>query len=124
MSNQRILLTFSSMLLLAQGLQAQRQELEAPRELMNLIRAEKFDITLPQVMREHGVDMWIHAKGGDDPLNFEFGDSPGVYIFTDRGGDRIERALFGGRGDTELYDILAPRSDISEFVAERDPLQV
>ena len=39
-------------------------------ELMNQIRLEKFDLVLPEVMRENGVDMWItvNREGFDDPL--------------------------------------------------------
>ena len=70
-------------------------------DLMNQIRREKFDLILPQVMRENGVDMWITVsrEGFDDPLTEDFGKgyvlSYGYYVFTDRGGDRIERAALG-----------------------------
>ncbi len=97
MSKARNALTFLCMLFVAQGLHAQRQELEAFPALMNLIRGEKFDVILPQVMEDNGIDMWIHVIRGEDPLNFEFGDNSGIYIFTDRGEARIERAVLGGR---------------------------
>ena len=70
-------------------------------ERMNQIRQEKFDLVLPEVMRENNVDMWItvNREGFDDPLTEDFGKgyvgSYGYYIFTDRGGDRIERAALG-----------------------------
>ena len=124
MNKLRILLTFSCMLSLPQSLRAQFPEPEASRELMHLIRSEKFEVILPQVMRDNQIDMWIHMKRGEDPLNFELGDNPGVYIFTDRGGDRIERAVFGGSGDKELYDIFGAESDIAQFVSERAPKRI
>ena len=39
-------------------------------ERMNQIRIEKFDLVLPEVMRENNVDMWItvNREGFDDPL--------------------------------------------------------
>ncbi len=71
----------------------------------NQIRRDKFDIVLPQVMRERGVDMWIHEMRDAirDPFGAqELGSTSGVFVFTDRGGDRIERAILGRRwGDTQ-----------------------
>ena len=60
----------------------------------NQIRRDKFDVVLPQVMRENGVDMWIHVVREAIPDSFgagELGSTSGVFVFTDRGGDRIER---------------------------------
>ena len=124
MSKARNVLTFLCKLLVAQGLHAQRQELEAFPALMNLIRGEKFDVILPQVMEDNGIDMWIHVIRGEDPLNFEFGDNSGIYIFTDRGEARIERAVLGGQADRELYDVFGPESDLGQFVADRDPISI
>jgi hypothetical protein len=112
------------MLFSVQGLIAQNEEPDADAELMFLIRSEKFDIILPQVMRDNKIDMWIHMKRGEDPLNFELGSNPGVFIFTDRGGNRIERAVLGGRGDRKLYDIFAPESGLPQFVSERNPKRI
>ena len=44
-------------------------------ERMNQIRQEKFDLVLPEVMRENDVDMWItvNREGFDDPLTEDFG---------------------------------------------------
>jgi hypothetical protein len=64
------------------------------------IRREKFDLVLPEVMRGNGVDMWIHVMRETIPDAFgvgEFGSTSGVFVFTDRGGDRIERAVLGRR---------------------------
>jgi len=100
-------------------------------ELMNQIRQEKFDLVLPEVMRENGVDMWItvNREGYEDPLTEDFGKgyvlSYGYYIFTDRGNDRIERAALGiGTYLVEqngAYDILTQDFDLAEFVRERNP---
>jgi len=124
MSKLRNLPALLCVLILPQGLSSQLPEPSASRELMKLIRNEKFEVILPQVMRDNQIDMWIHMKGGEDPLDFELGEVPGAYIFTDRGGDRIERAVFGGRGDEELYDIFGAKTEIAQFVSERDPNRI
>ena len=103
-------------------------------EMLDHIRREKFDLVLPQVMRDHGVDMWIHVirpwtwSGTEqrqlegrglnyssidsaDPLRYEFGTNAAVLVFTDRGGDRIERAVFEGDvEDVGAYDIVRLQS--------------
>jgi len=64
------------------------------------IRREKFDLVLPEVMRKNDVDMWIHVMRETIPDPFgaeELGSTSGVLVFTDRGGDRIERAVLGRR---------------------------
>jgi len=100
-------------------------------EFMNQIRQEKFDLVLPEVMRENGVDMWITVsrEGFDDPLTEDLGKgyvgSYGYYIFTDRGDGRIERAVLGvGTAlveDNGAYDIFGSPDDLEAFVRERDP---
>jgi len=58
-------------------------------------------------------------------LALDFGATTWYLIFTDRGGDRIERALLGVSfarvADRSVYDIFGPESDIPKFVADRDP---
>jgi len=95
------------------------QEEDELKELMNQIRRDKFDIILPQVMREHKIDMWIQVmrEGVPDPLAEDLGSRSGIFIFTDRGGDRIERAVFdyssGLVRECGAYDIIAePESRI------------
>jgi len=79
---------------------ATAQEADALREWNHRIRREKFDEVLPDVMRKYGVDMWIHVmrEAVPDPFGAEdLGSTSGVFVFTDRGGGRIERAVLGRR---------------------------
>jgi len=123
---------------------------------MNQIRRDKFDIYLPQVMRENKIDMWIHVirPWATDPLAYEFGSDSAVFIFTDLGKKRIERAVFKfGREvvDPGAYDIIGNEAEdldqqnyyvskvpdkvpateldlrfmgLREFVAKRDPKRI
>ena len=110
---------------------AEAQEARSRWERMNQIRAEKFDRVLPEVMRENGVDMWItmirEANYGNLWADFGFGyaGTDGFYVFTDRGGDRIERAALGISGHllerSGVYDLFLPADALAEFVHERDP---
>jgi len=74
------------------------------KEWNNRIRREKFDLVLPEVMRKNNVDMWIHVMRETIPDPFgaeDLGSTSGVFVFTDRGGGRIERAILGRRwGDS------------------------
>ncbi len=96
-------------------------------ETLNLIRQEKFDIILPIAMRENNIDMWIHCmrEGNPDPLAIDLGGEKGYFVFTDRGEDRIERAVFGGYEDelAELgcYDIFGQEEELEIFVTKRNP---
>lgn len=99
-----------------------------------MIRSDKFDFVLPNAMRRNRIDMWIIIdKGrGSEPLFRDFGpetsNGNGIFIFTDRGGKRIERAVLGG--EPELlqtggnYDIFADTDSLSSFVAARDPQRI
>jgi Xaa-Pro aminopeptidase len=101
---------------------------------MNQIRVEKFDRILPEAMRENGIDMWItmirEANYGTLYLDFGQGytGNTGYYIFTDRGGDRIERAALGISGyrirESGAYDLFQPAEDLADFVRERDPQRI
>jgi Xaa-Pro aminopeptidase len=107
------------------------QEARRRWERMCQIRNDKFDLILPEVMRENGVDMWITTvrEGDYGPLYEDLGrgypSSLGFYIFTKRGQDRIERAALGVGGymleECGAYDIVTGAGDIASFVAERDP---
>ena len=115
---------------------------KARSEILHLIRQEKLDLILPGAMRDNNIDMWIHVTrlGDPAPMAPHFGPVSGYAIFTDRGGDRIERALFGSGGHPDLFDIFGSREiamaiegydyghqdpgvydEIREFVAERNP---
>jgi len=117
MNGIKTLLASACMLVLVQAGHAQQQETIDPGtimpddsvELENRIRSEKFDKILPRVMRDNNIDMWIHIMRPwtPDPLRFELGAPSGVFIFTDRGEDRIERAAFSASvRDPEVYDIV------------------
>jgi Xaa-Pro aminopeptidase len=98
------------------------------------IRLEKFDRILPEAMRENGIDMWITLmkEGHRDPLYFDLGEgyigSIGYFVFTDRGGERIERAALG-IDDRKIracgaYDIVEGDFDLRKFVSERNPKRI
>ena len=87
--------------------------------LKNRIRHEKFDQVLPVVMRANDIDMWIYVSREtlpDDLGHEDFGDNNAVFIFTDRGGDRIERAVLGRRFQGAEF-VAGQGSDV-------DPLEV
>ncbi|MEZ4416848.1 MAG: M24 family metallopeptidase [Gemmatimonadota bacterium] len=110
------------------------QEARRRWERMAQIRRDKFDLVLPEAMRENGIDMWITVvkEGRPDPLVEDLGGgyvgSVGYYIFTDRGGDRIERVAAGIDGyrleESGAYDQILPGIDLGAFVAERDPKRI
>ncbi len=112
-------------------LDAQSQEAKRRWEFMNQIRREKFDLVLPEVMKENQVDMWITVgrEGYEEPLARDLGDAYmgdiGYFVFTDRGGDRIERAALEISDyllkENGAYDIVTSDYDLRAFVAERDP---
>ena len=128
------ILTALAFVILITGVANAAGEAQRRWERMNQIRQEKFDLVLPEVMRENNVDMWITVsrEGRDDPLTEDFGKgyvgSYGYYIFTDRGGERIERAALGiGTAlieDNGAYDIMTESFDLKEFVEERDPKSI
>ncbi len=134
----RIILLLVCMLFLVHELRAQAQEADVKMDLLNLIRTEKFDFILPQAMRENNVDMWIHVLGSKnseeghlDPLRLDMGGNTGYVIFTDRGGDRIERAAFGritsdvrSSGAYDMIKRSISDEDLGKFVAERDPKRI
>ncbi len=135
MMNANITRVIFSLLCIAFASQASAKgEAQKRWELMNQIRLEKFDLVLPEVMRENGIDMWItvNREGFDDPLTEDFGKgyvgSYGYYIFTDRGEGRIERAILGvGTAlveDNGAYDIIGNADELRKFVEERNPQSI
>ncbi len=113
---------------------AHAQESRRRWERMNQIRRDKFDLVLPEVMRENGIDMWItmNREGHDDPLASDFGmgytSKTGYYVFTDRGTGRIERAVLGIDGylleQGGAYDLFLPADSLRAFVAARSPRRI
>ena len=105
--------------------------------MLNQIRKDKFDYVLPQVMRQNNVDMWVHIIRARKPdaLAKDLGGTSGVFIFSDRGGNRIERAVLGFSSEsiyeTGAYDIISGSEEfegdagwekiIYDFIAERNP---
>ena len=131
MSKKSILPVFFTLIVLLSTYYAYAQKSKQRYEMLRLIRHEKFDLILPGAMRDNNIDMWIHVveSGKKDPLALDLGgwfeyrawEPIGYYIFTDRGGDRIERTILGGEDQDGLYDIIGSGEDLREFVEERDP---
>jgi len=117
-------------LFLLGGTVVQAQEAKTRFEMLNLIRKEKFDKILPGAMRDNHIDMWIHVirRGDPDAFALDFGATMGYIIFADRGGDRIERAIFGNSfaaiADDSVYDIIGEEADITKHVAARNPQRI
>lgn len=98
---------------------------------MNQIRNDKFDLILPEVMRENTIDMWIimNREGNFDPLYPDMGEGyvgkTGYYIFTDPGEGRIERAALGISGylleEGGAYDYFGSELELKSYVDARDP---
>src|SRR5919112_650652 len=92
------------------------QEARRRWEIQRQIRLDKFEQVLPRAMRANGIDMWIVAvkENHYDPLWNDLGrgyvSGIGYYVFTDRGGERIERAALGPSGyllnESGAYDII------------------
>ncbi len=113
------------------GSSANAQEFRYRQDRMCAMLKAKFDTILPKVMRENHIDMWIIAvrEGAVDQNTAMFPPAYtplyGYYVFTDRGGGRIERIVLRSMGE-ELehcgaFDKVAVRQDIRSFVAERNP---
>ncbi len=101
---------------------------------LNQVRADKFDLVLPEAMRENNIDMWIvtNREGNLDPLYTDMGEgyvtSNAYYIFTDTGAERIERAALGVGGylleEGGTYDYFGSADELKEFVAKRNPKRI
>ena len=122
------------------GIGAQTIREETLQRMQQQIRNDKLDHVLPRAMRDNGVDMWIHVirDRNPDPIARNLGGESGVFVFTDRGEDRIERAILGGTDEAlwgdEAYDLFVGEEGIEgdpgwqtvvgDFVAERDPERI
>jgi Xaa-Pro aminopeptidase len=110
------------------------QESRRRWERMCQIRAEKFDHVLPGAMRDNDIDLWITVmrEGLHDPLYEALGRGYvggwAYYVFTDRGGDRIERLVFGASGrmleGCGVYDRFAGAGELAAYVTEVDPERI
>ncbi len=110
------------------------QESRRRWEMQRQIRLDKFEQILPLAMRSTGIDMWIVAvkENHREPLWEDLGrgyvTGIGYYVFTDRGGDRIERAALGPSGymieQSGAYDIFAAATTLPAFVKERNPRRI
>ncbi len=127
-------LLLTTVLALSLSLPAFAQEARRRWEMERQIRLDKFEQVLPRAMRDNGIDMWIVAvkENHYDPLWKDLGrgyvTGIGYYVFTDRGGDRIERAALGPSGyllaESGAYDTLAPAATLAEYVKARDPRRI
>jgi Xaa-Pro aminopeptidase len=112
----------------------QAQEARRRWEMERQIRLDKFEQVLPRAMRDNGIDMWIVAvkENHYDPLWKDLGrgyvTGVGYYVFTDRGGDRIERVALGPSGyllsESGAYDEVGPATKLTEHVRKRDPKRI
>ena len=128
----KILLLAALAILLS--LPASAQEARRRWEMERQIRLDKFEQVLPRAMRDNGIDMWIVAAKENhyDPLWKDLGrgyiSGIGYYVFTDRGGERIERAALGPSGyllaESGAYDTMAPAATLAEYVKSRDPKRI
>ena len=132
MRQLRTPLTLAVLVLLA--IPASSQEARRRWETMNQIRRDKFDLVLPQAMRENDIDMWITMirEANYEPLwpdlGFGYTGQTGYYIFTDRGEPRIERVALGVSGPllegSGAYDYFGSADELADFVRERDPQRI
>ena len=120
--------------LLVSVLPSSAQEARRRWEVERQIRLDKFEQVLPKAMRENGIDMWIVAvkENHREPLWNDLGrgyvSGIGYYVFTDRGGPRIERAALGPSGylieQAGAYDTFAGADTLPAFVKARDPKRI
>jgi hypothetical protein len=98
--NSRGVIFLIAVLFTVPSANAHAQEEDDLKEWNNRIRREKFDLVLPHIMKKNTIDMWIHVMRVAVPDAFgaeDLGSTSGLIIFTNRGGDRIERAVLGRR---------------------------
>ncbi|MCO4822328.1 MAG: aminopeptidase P family protein [Flavobacteriaceae bacterium] len=125
---------FLSALVLLISMNTFGQEAHRRWRKMNQVRNDKFDLVLPEAMRNNNIDMWIvtNREGNFDPLYADMGEgyvgSTGYYIFTDNGGDRIERACLGIDGyllkEGGSYDYFGSADELKDYVTSRNPKKI
>ena len=124
----------TSLLLLFIVAQSTGQEAQRRWRKLNQVRQDKFDLVLPEAMRENNIDMWIvtNREGNLDPLYTDMGEGyvgkNAYYIFTDTGAERIERAALGVGGylleEGDTYDYVGSESELADFVHKRNPKRI
>lgn len=131
-------LSFSKCLIFHMGLllfiPTYAQEAQHRWRVMNQIRKDKFDLILPEAMRENQIDMWIITgrEGKFDPLYRDLGAGyvghNGYYIFFDKGNGRIERSVLGIDGylleQSGAWDYFGQESELKDFIIRRDPKKI
>ena len=110
---------------------AEPDDVRSRWETSCMIRHDKFDYVLPGAMRRNDIEMWIviDRGRGTQPMTRDFGiatvNGQGFFIFTDRGGDRIERIQLGPETDLArecgAYDRFGEEGELRSIVEERDP---
>lgn len=98
---------------------------------LNQVRQDKFDLVLPEAMRENQIEMWIvtNREGNLDPLYTDMGEGyvgqNAYYVFTDTREERIERAALGVGGyllkEGGTYDYFGSADELKTYVQQRDP---
>ena len=134
MTRQRHLSFALAAIAMVAALPTQAQEAKRRWDELCQIRKDKLDLVLPEVMRENGIDMWLvaqregHADPNADLLGGGYVGDVGYYIFTDRGGGRIERAALGIGGaafdQCPLYDVKDAPTALRRFVEARKPRRI
>lgn len=112
-------------------IQAFSQEAMRRWRKLNQVRQDKFDLVLPEAMRENQIEMWIvtNREGNLDPLYTDMGEGyvgqNAYYVFTDTGEERIERAALGVGGyllkEGGTYDYFGSADELKTYVQQRDP---
>ncbi|WP_461443531.1 M24 family metallopeptidase [Maribacter sp.] len=112
-------------------IQAFGQEAMRRWRKLNQVRQDKFDLVLPEAMRENQIKMWIvtNREGNLDPLYTDMGEGyvgqNAYYVFTDTGEERIERAALGVGGyllkEGGTYDYFGSAEELKSYVQQRDP---
>ena len=83
-------------------------DIRGTEDWLNIIRKEKFDLILPEVMKENDIDMWMHVARlaiPDDFAKEELGDISGVFVFTRLEDGKIEKAALGRRWGYRWRDL-------------------
>ena len=103
-------------------------------EISCMIRNDKFDYVLPGAMRRNNIDMWIviDRGRGTQPMTRDFAvatvNGQGFFVFSDRGGNRVERIQLGGEIDLAeecgAYDMFGEPDELRAIVEDHDPQRI